>query len=106
MVLSLAPSVFAAEEPKITVAVDKTSVKAGETVTFTYESTAAVAEMTNLDVCLAYDGDVFEYVSVDTENSVWFENPRVRSRYTLLTELYRIGQTTRRSIGSRILPAL
>ena len=84
MVLSLAPSVFAAEEPKITVAVDKTSVKAGETVTFTYESTAAVAEMTNLDVCLAYDGDVFEYVSVDTENSVWFENPRVRSRYTLL----------------------
>ena len=106
MVFSLAPSVFAAEEPKITVAVDKTSVKAGETVTFTYESTAAVAEMTNLDVCLAYDGDVFEYVSVDTENSVWFENPRVRSRYTLLTELYRIGQTTRRSIGSRILPAL
>ena len=84
MVLSLAPSVFAAEEPKITVAVDKTSVKAGETVTFTYESTAAVAEMTNLDVCLAYDGDVFEYVSVDTEDSVWFENPRVRSRYTLL----------------------
>ncbi len=84
MVLSLAPSVFAAEEPKITVAVDKTSVKAGETVTFTYESTAAVAEMTNLDVCLACDGDVFEYVSVDTENSVWFENPRVRSRYTLL----------------------
>ena len=84
MVLSLAPSVFAAEEPKITVAVDKTSVKAGETVTFTYESTAAVAEMTNLDVCLAYDGDVFEYVSVDTEDSVWFENPRVWSRYTLL----------------------
>lgn len=84
MVLSLTPSVFAAEEPKITVAVDKTSVKAGETVTFTYESTAAVAEMTNLDVCLAYDGDVFEYVSVDTEDSVWFENPRVRSRYTLL----------------------
>ena len=84
MVLSLAPSVFAAEEPKITVAVDKTSVKAGETVTFTYESTAAVAEMTNLDVCLAYDGDVFEYVSVDTEDSVWFENPRVKSRYTLL----------------------
>lgn len=83
MVLSLAPSVFAAEEPKITVAVDKTSVKAGETVTFTYESTAAVTEMTNLEVYLAYDGDAFEYVSMDTEGSVWFENPRVRSRYTL-----------------------
>lgn len=84
MVLSLAPSVFAAEEPKITVAVDKTSVKAGETVTFTYESTAAVAEMTNLEVWLAYDGDAFEYVSVDTEGSVWFEKPRVKGRNTLL----------------------
>lgn len=84
MVLSLAPSVFAAEEPKITVAVDKTSVKAGETVTFTYESTAAVTEMMKLEVWLAYDGDAFEYVSVDTEGSVWLENPRVRSRYTLL----------------------
>lgn len=83
MVLSLAPSVFAAEEPKITVAVDKTSVKAGETVTFTYESTAAVTEMTNLEVWLAYDGDAFEYVSMDTEGSVWFENPTVKSRYTL-----------------------
>ena len=83
MVLSLAPSVFAAEEPRITVAVDKTSVKAGETVTFTYESTAAVTEMTNLEVWLAYDGDAFEYVSMDTEGSVWFENPTVRSRYTL-----------------------
>ena len=84
MVLSLAPSVFAAEEPKITVAVDKTSVKAGETVTFTYESTAAVTEMTNLEVWLAYDGDAFEYVSVDTEGSVWFEKPRVKGRNTLL----------------------
>lgn len=77
MVLSLAPSVFAAEEPKITVAVDKTSVKAGETVTFTYESTAAVTEMMKLEVWLAYDGDAFEYVSVDTEGSVWLENPEV-----------------------------
>lgn len=84
MVLSLAPSVFAAEEPKITVAVDKTSVKAGETITFTYESTAAVTEMTNLEVWLAYDGDAFEYVSVDTEGSVWFEKPRVKGRNTLL----------------------
>lgn len=84
MVFSLAPSVFAAEEPKITVAVDKTSVKAGETVTFTYESTAAVTEMTNLEVWLAYDGDAFEYVSVDTEGSVWFEKPRVKGRNTLL----------------------
>lgn len=84
MVLSLAPSVFAAEEPKITVAVDKTSVKAGETVTFTYESTAAVTEMTKLEVWLAYDGDAFEYVSVDTEGSVWFEKPRVKGRNTLL----------------------
>ena len=77
MVLSLAPSVFAAEEPRITVAVDKTSVKAGETVTFTYESTAAVTEMMKLEVWLAYDGDAFEYVSVDTEGSVWLENPEV-----------------------------
>lgn len=76
MVLSLAPSVFAAEEPRITVAVDKTSVKAGETVTFTYESTAAVTEMMKLEVWLAYDGDAFEYVSVDTEGSVWLENPK------------------------------
>lgn len=84
MVLSLAPSAFAAEEPKISVTVDKTSVKAGETVTFTYESTAAVTEMTNLEVWLAYDGDAFEYVSVDTEGSVWFEKPRVKGRNTLL----------------------
>jgi len=84
MVLSLAPSVFAAEEPKISITVDKTSVKAGETITFTYESTAAVTEMTNLEVWLAYDGDAFEYVSVDTEGSVWFEKPRVKGRNTLL----------------------
>lgn len=84
MVLSLAPSAFAAEEPKISITVDKTSVKAGETITFTYESTAAVTEMTNLEVWLAYDGDAFEYVSVDTEGSVWFEKPRVKGRNTLL----------------------
>ena len=84
MVLSLAPSPFAAEEPKISITVDKTSVKAGETITFTYESTAAVTEMTNLEVWLAYDGDAFEYVSVDTEGSVWFEKPRVKGRNTLL----------------------
>lgn len=84
MVLSLAPSAFAAEEPKISITVDKTSVKAGETVTFTYESTAAVTEMTKLEVWLAYDGDAFEYVSVDTEGSVWFEKPRVKGRNTLL----------------------
>lgn len=40
--------------------------------------------MTNLEVWLAYDGDAFEYVSVDTEGSVWFEKPRVKGRNTLL----------------------
>ena len=50
MVLSLAPSVFAAEDTMISTAVDKTTVAAGETVTVTYTMNRAVDEVSLITI--------------------------------------------------------
>ena len=77
MVLSLAPSVFAAEGdgPKIITSVDKDSVKPGETITVTYTLSEQLSSVNNITIALDYDKTAFEYKSVDYTNSVFFKAP-------------------------------
>ena len=77
MVLSLAPSVFAAEGdgPKIITSVDKDSVKPGETITVTYTLSEQLSPVNNITIALDYDKTAFEYKSVDYTNSVFFKAP-------------------------------
>ena len=83
MVLSLAPSVFAAEGygPMVITTVDKTTVKPGETVTVTYTLSHDLDYMTALDIVLRYDATLFQFVSTDIDGSVWFDNPTQNGAY-------------------------
>lgn len=78
MVLSLVPSAFAAEgdAPQITATADKNSVKPGEKVTITYTLVNPVSQVTDLEIVLYYDNTLFDFVSSDISNSVWFKSPR------------------------------
>ena len=79
MVFSLAPSVFAAEgdTPVVVMTADKTSVKPGENVTITYSLDHDLPEMTRLDIVLCYDHTLFDFVSSNIDDSVWFTSPKV-----------------------------
>ena len=77
MVLSLVPSAFAADGgTMVKLTVDKTTVKPGETVTFTYTLDHDLEYMTRLCLVLRYDAKLFKFVSMDTDNSVWFTKPK------------------------------
>ena len=79
MVFSLAPSVFAAEgdSPVVVMTADKTSVKPGENVTITYSLDHDLPEMTRLNIVLCYDHTLFDFVSSNIDDSVWFTSPKV-----------------------------
>ena len=76
MVLSLAPSVFAAEDTMISTAVDKTTVAAGETITVTYTMNRAVDEVSLITIAPKYDKTVLTFQSVDYADSVFFQSPK------------------------------
>lgn len=79
LVLGGIPSAaFAAEggAPQITATADKDSVKPGEKVTITYTLVNPVSQVTDLEIVLYYDNTLFDFVSSDISNSVWFESPR------------------------------
>lgn len=81
MVLSLAPSVFAAEGdgPMVVTTVDRTTVKPGETVTVTYTLSHDLDAMTRLSIILRFDVSLFQFVSTNIDDSVWFDNPSVNN---------------------------
>ena len=83
MVLSLAPSVFAAEDdsPIVVSTADKTNVKPGEKLTITYTLAHDLDYMTALDIVLRYDATLFQFVSTDIDGSVWFDNPTQNGAY-------------------------
>lgn len=83
MVLSLAPSVFAAEgdSPIVVSTADKTNVKPGEKLTITYTLAHDLDYMTALDIVLRYDATLFQFVSTDIDGSVWFDNPTQNGAY-------------------------
>lgn len=81
MVLSLAPSVFAAEGDT-TLAVltaDKTSVRPGEDVTFTYTLQEQVDYIERMTIVLIYDANLFTWKSTDYEGSVFFTAPTINT---------------------------
>ena len=79
MVLSLAPSVFAAEgdSPKICATIDKTSVQPGETVSVTYMLPNAVNNVNEITVALHYDTSLFKYEGVNYSDSTFFKSPTI-----------------------------
>ena len=83
MVLSLVPSVFAAEgdSPIVVSTADKTNVKPGEKLTITYTLAHDLDYMTALDIVLRYDATLFQFVSTDIDGSVWFDNPTQNGAY-------------------------
>lgn len=83
MVLSLATTVYAAgaDSPMVITTVDKTTVKPGETVTVTYTLSHDLDYMTALDIVLRYDATLFQFVSMDIDGSVWFDNPTQNGAY-------------------------
>lgn len=81
MVFSLAPSVFAAEGDT-TLAVltaDKTSVRPGEDVTFTYTLQEQVDYIERMTIVLIYDANLFTWKSTDYEGSVFFTAPTINT---------------------------
>lgn len=79
LVLGGIPSAANAAEggaPQITATADKDSVKPGEKVTITYTLVNPVSQVTDLEIVLYYDNTLFDFVSSDISNSVWFESPR------------------------------
>lgn len=81
MVLSLVTTAFAAEgdSPMVITTVDKTTVKPGETVTVTYTLAHDLDAMTQLTIILRFDASLFQFVSTNIDNSVWFDNPSVNN---------------------------
>lgn len=79
MVLSLAPSAFAAEgdSPKICAIIDKTSVQPGETVSVTYMLPNAVNNVNEITVALHYDTSLFKYEGVNYSDSTFFKSPTI-----------------------------
>lgn len=63
MLVSMAAPAFAAQQQSapLTVAVDKTSVAAGEDVTITFTLESAVSDVVSFNFYVEYDSDVFEY---------------------------------------------
>ena len=82
LAVGLFPSAaFAAEgdSPMVITTVDKTTVKPGETVTVTYTLAHDLDAMTQLTIILRFDASLFQFVSTNIDNSVWFDNPSVNN---------------------------
>lgn len=82
LAVGLSPSAaFAAEgdSPMVITTVDKTTVKPGETVTVTYTLAHDLDAMTQLTIILRFDASLFQFVSTNIDNSVWFDNPSVNN---------------------------
>ena len=78
LVLGSVPSAaFAAEgdAPQIVATTNKTSVRPGEEVTITYTLVNSLSQVTDLEIVLNYDENLFNFVSADISKSVWFEDP-------------------------------
>lgn len=77
----LPSAAFAAEgdSPMVITTVDKTTVKPGETVTVTYTLAHDLDAMTQLTIILRFDASLFQFVSTNIDNSVWFDNPSVNN---------------------------
>lgn len=72
---------FAAEgdSPMVITTVDKTAVKPGETVAVTYKLDHDLDAMTQLTIILRFDVSLFQFVSTNINDSVWFDNPSVNN---------------------------
>lgn len=72
---------FAAEGdgPMVITTVDKTTVKPGETVAVTYKLDHDLDAMTQLTIILRFDVSLFQFVSTNIDDSVWFDNPSVNN---------------------------
>lgn len=82
LAVGLLPSAaFAAEgdSPMVITTVDKTTVKPGETVTVTYTLSHDLDAMTQLSIVLRFDVSLFQFVSTNIDDSVWFDNPSVNN---------------------------
>lgn len=82
LAVGLLPSAaFAAEgvSPMVITTVDKTTVNPGETVTVTYTLAHDLDAMTQLTIILRFDASLFQFVSTNIDNSVWFDNPSVNN---------------------------
>lgn len=80
LAVGLLPSAaFAAEgdSPMVVVTADKTTVAIGDTVTITYALDHDLPKMKRLDIVLCYDDTLFDFVSSNIEDSVWFDSPTV-----------------------------
>lgn len=80
LAVGLLPSAaFAAEgdSPMVVVTADKTTVAIGDTVTITYALDHDLPKMKRLDIVLCYDNTLFDFVSSNIEDSVWFDSPTV-----------------------------
>lgn len=90
MVLSLVTTAFAAEgeSPMVITTADKTNIKPGEMLTITYSIDHDLEYMTRLDLVLRFDATLFQFVSADTEGSVWFTKSGLGSVITQNNESF------------------
>lgn len=101
LVLGGIPSAaFAAEgdAPQVTATADKNSVKPGEKVTITYTLTSPVSQVTDLEIALYYDKTLFDFVSSDISNSIWFESPRENGAYPIGDDMHFILSEHKNSV--------
>lgn len=101
LVLGGIPSAaFAAEgdAPQVTATADKNSVKPGEKVTITYTLTSPVSQVTDLEIVLYYDKTLFDFVSSDISNSIWFESPRENGTYPIGDDMHFILSEHKNSV--------
>ena len=70
LVLSLVPTVFAADEPTFSLSTDKETAGAGDTVTLTvnFSNNATTLEIGALNFEIVYDENAYTFVSADSEN--------------------------------------
>lgn len=67
------------DSPMVITTVDKTTVKPGETVAVTYKLDHDLDAMTQLTIILRFDVSLFQFVSTNIDDSVWFDNPSVNN---------------------------
>ena len=91
LVVGFLPSAaFAAEgeSPMVITTADKTNIKPGEMLTITYSIDHDLEYMTRLDLVLRFDATLFQFVSADTEGSVWFTKSGLGSVITQNNESF------------------
>lgn len=86
----LPSAAFAAEgeSPMVITTADKTNIKPGEMLTITYSIDHDLEYMTRLDLVLRFDATLFQFISADTEGSVWFTKSGLGSVITQNNESF------------------